>query len=196
MTMTLEESRRIIDLVSDALLNRVSPVEAEQRAMKKFDRRVLTRLWRSKYFRLLPKPLRNIIAKSNGSDSWKTARRKAREQVLRTSPFKNYQPWELDAAFKIGIAEMYLYRAKNSVSEQVYADYVNSSSPMMLQLQGWIEVMNPETLKMLKPWGEFESSTSFSNCCVAIGSNNPQYWQAVYERIGLEHTSASPHGNA
>jgi hypothetical protein len=40
-----------------------------------------------------------------------------------------------------------------------------------------------------------ETASSFGEYCKSIGSKDPNYWQKIYARIGLEYTSESPKGN-
>ncbi len=41
----------------------------------------------------------------------------------------------------------------------------------------------------------FESITSFGYYCISIGVSDPNYWENIYDRIGLNYTSNCPNGN-
>ena len=91
---------------------------------------------------------------------------------------------------------MYLSRARNSISEQVYKDYVNSSNPMILALQGWIQMIDKSTNEMFPEWGKNETSGFFAEYCQLVGEADRQYWKKIYLRIGLDYDSNSPKGNS
>jgi len=40
-----------------------------------------------------------------------------------------------------------------------------------------------------------ESLTSFGNYCKSLGVKDPDYWQRIYNRLGLDYTTSCPNGN-
>jgi len=40
-----------------------------------------------------------------------------------------------------------------------------------------------------------ESLTSFGNYCKLLGVKDPDYWQKIYNRLGLDYTTSCPNGN-
>ena len=40
-----------------------------------------------------------------------------------------------------------------------------------------------------------ETPSAFGAFCKGLGSVDPNYWQRVYEHLGIKHTPHSPQGN-
>jgi hypothetical protein len=194
MTLTFADADEIIERMTSVLQHGPWPNQAEIAAWKSHKRRVLYRICWSKYRRYIPGALLRMMQKSVGTTT--EAGNRAKQKVIQSDPvFTKYTPVQIDAALKIGIAQMYLILAKGKASEKQFAEYVNASNPGLLSLQGWFETIDPKTMKMYPELGCLETAESFANYCRTVGPNASDYWRKVYERIGLEFTADCPQGN-
>jgi hypothetical protein len=195
MTMTYAEADRIIQAVCLALEHQPSPCKAQLDAWKRHEGKVLYRVYQSKYRRIVPKALLALIGKTLGTA--KAAGDRARHQVIQSHPvFGMYNPVQIDAALKLGVAHTYLLCAGKSVHEQhKFEELVKASNPFVLSCQGWFEMLDPSTMRLRPEWAGVESASSFAEYCKSIGENDPAYWRKVYDRLGLEYNSGSPQGN-
>jgi hypothetical protein len=58
-----------------------------------------------------------------------------------------------------------------------------------------MSAVDPATMQLDKNLDSIETGSSFGDFCKSLGATDPNYWERVYERIGIEHTSHSPRGN-
>src|SRR5205823_4308545 len=50
--------------------------------------------------------------------------------------------------------------------------------------------INPTTMQLDERFATIETGKSFGGFCKALGVDEPQYWLAVYERVGLDTKDA------
>ena len=58
-----------------------------------------------------------------------------------------------------------------------------------------MNMVDPATMQLDKRLASDETGSSFGDFCKSLGATEPNYWQHVYDRIGIEYTSDSPRGN-
>lgn len=178
MTMTYAEADRIIETVSEVLQFGPDPNRAELEAWKKhIDGHKLVRfLLKNRIDNFFPQSVINRLKKIIGTESYRAAGKKAKNKVIQSNPvLSKYSPIEIDAALKIGIAQMYLGLKRMKVSEEEFVKYVNASNPTILSLQGWFETIDRTTLEMLPEWRGIETESSFVEFCKSVGENDPEY---------------------
>ena len=59
-----------------------------------------------------------------------------------------------------------------------------------------MSMVDPATMHLDERFASVETGSSFGEFCKTLGATEPNYWQRVYERIGIEYTSDSPRGNS
>jgi len=140
------------------------------------------------------------------------------------SVLKGYDVFQIDIALKLRIARVFLVLAKKSNFDEKFSEVINTCGSIPLNIvqlfvpDGELEKLSklplgsPEFRKQRmeitpevfdvqtktfkdKHLASMETASSFGDYCKYIGSEDPLYWQKIYTRIGLKHTSTSPRGN-
>lgn len=113
-------------------------------------------------------------------------------------------------ALKLRIANEYLQLSHRSDFEQQFAEGLKLYDGIPWQVMSSfvadehlgrtgaplaMSAVDPATMRLDKRFEHIETASSFGDFCKTLGSTEPRYWERVYQRIGLKHTSASPRGN-
>lgn len=128
------------------------------------------------------------------------------------SELRGYEISHILAALKLRIANEFLQLVRRSDFEQRFAEGLELYDSVPWQIIrsfvadeeigniGAKAVLSPidsATMKFTdKRLASVETCSSFGNFCKTIGPEDPNYWQRVYARIGIEYDSRSPHGNS
>jgi hypothetical protein len=153
----------------------------------------------------------------------KALQRKSQHNYHPISSLKGYDVFQIDSALKLRIANEFLCLSGRPDFEEKFSEWIKlaESVPLLIEdlfvLDEELEKLNNlpristkyKTLNMDispcpldesmnfkdKRFASLETMSSFGDYCRHVGSKDPLFWQKIYTRIKLEHTSISPQGN-
>ena len=126
------------------------------------------------------------------------------------SALQGYDLSHIDTALKLRIANEYLLLSDQPDFEQSFSEGLKLYSGVPWSIMAAVvadeqfgqigakrvmSAIDPATMQLDKDFASIETGSSFGNFCKSLGATDPNYWEHVYERIGIEHTSDSPRGN-
>jgi hypothetical protein len=127
------------------------------------------------------------------------------------SSLKGYDMFSILTALKLRIANEFLQLVHRADFEKQFADGLKLYDSIPWQIMssfveddqvgkiGAAPVLSPIDRTTMKfsdaRLASIETGTSFADYCKSVGPKDPNYWQKIYARIGIEHTATSPRGN-
>ena len=127
------------------------------------------------------------------------------------SSLKGYDMFSILTALKLRIANEFLQLIHRAHFEKQFADGLKLYDSIPWQIMssfveddqvgkiGAAPVLSPTDRTTMKfsdaRLASIETGTSFADYCKSVGPKDPNYWQKIYARIGIEHTATSPRGN-
>jgi hypothetical protein len=97
---------------------------------------------------------------------------------------------DFDAQFSDGL------RLYDSIPWQIMNSFFADDQVGQIGAKRAMSMVDPATMQLDKRFVSVETGSSFGDFCKSLGATAPNYWQRVYDRIGIKHTSDSPRGNA
>jgi hypothetical protein len=126
------------------------------------------------------------------------------------SPLQGYDIFDIMTALKLRIANEFLLlsgrpdfeaqfaeglKLYDSIPWQIMSTFVADDQLGQIGAKLVMSAVDPATIKLDKRFAEIETGSSFGDFCRSVGAGEPNYWQYVYERAGIDYTSDSPSGN-
>jgi len=126
------------------------------------------------------------------------------------SALQGHDIFDILMALKLRIANEFLQFAHRSDFEEQFSDglklydsvpwqimrsFVADDQLGQIGARPVMSAVDPTTMQLDRRFSSAETGSSFGGFCKSLGSKEPNYWQHVYERIGIEYTSDSPCGN-
>jgi hypothetical protein len=126
------------------------------------------------------------------------------------SALQGYDIFDIITASKLRIANEFLLLSGRSDFDAQFSDGLKLYDQLPWLIMGSfvaddqvgqigaklaMSMVDPATMQLDKRFASVETGSSFGEFCKSLGATEPNYWQRVYERIGIEHTSESPRGN-
>jgi hypothetical protein len=124
------------------------------------------------------------------------------------SALRGYNIYEICIALKLRIANEFLHLAYRDDFDERFAEGLRlySSTPWLIMRFvpddqaddpfAEFPLMDSATMTFKdERLAQVEMASSFGDYCKSVGLKDPNYWQKIYARIGLEYTSRSPQGN-
>jgi hypothetical protein len=110
-------------------------------------------------------------------------------QTKNCEKLRKYDQFQIDAALKIRIAGEYLSLSRSGALEEHFESGLNlyGGIPFQLGLQfPEFNPIDPATMKFKdQRFADLESASSFGEFCKSIEPEDPDFWAAVYARIGI-----------
>ena len=132
------------------------------------------------------------------------------ERFHPVSALKGYSIRQIDSAMKLHVANEVLISGHRADFSKFFEEglklYGGAVMSAMLTFVADEDVnkrgasvsfplIDEHTRKINPEFADIEQTESFGQFCLAMGADNPAYWQKVYERIGLRYGAHAPQAN-
>lgn len=119
------------------------------------------------------------------------------------SALKGYDFHQICVAQKLVIANQFLGLAHRDDFQEGFEQYVGGASGWLMSIQmhfvpdDQVDVVGaPRAFEFDDPqFLSEETPNSFGNFCIAVGADDPLFWQKIHTRLGLEYNEKSPKRN-